>query len=111
MKAFAALFVAGSALALAACAGNAEPDPVAPAGPPPVVAIPVPVDTTPKDACGAWELRHLVGRHRSEIPVPLDPGKRRVACTTCPVTMDFRADRLNIFFDAKTGVIEEVKCG
>jgi hypothetical protein len=43
--------------------------------------------------------------------VPNDPSRRRVACTTCPVTMDFREDRVNILFDADTGVIKEVKCG
>jgi hypothetical protein len=43
--------------------------------------------------------------------VPVDVSKRRVTCTTCPVTMDFREDRLNIFFDAETGIIKEVKCG
>ena len=102
-------------LALAACAPQEGPREggVYNAAPPPVAAIPVPVpaDTGPRDACGAYELQHLVGRHRSEIPVPVEPSKRRVACTTCPVTMDFRADRLNIFFDADTGLIKEVKCG
>ena len=38
--------------------------------------------------CGAPELQGLVGRPRTEIPVPLDPGRQRVACTTCPVTED-----------------------
>lgn len=48
---------------------------------------------------------------RAACSVPTDPTKRRVACTTCPVTMDYRPDRLNIFFDAETGIIKEVKCG
>ena len=52
-----------------------------------------------------------MGKPRSEIPVPADPSKRRVACTTCPVTMDYSPERLNIFFDAETGIIKEVKCG
>jgi hypothetical protein len=43
--------------------------------------------------------------------VPVNVSNRRVTCTTCPVTMDFREDRLNIFFDADTGIIKEVKCG
>jgi hypothetical protein len=34
-----------------------------------------------------------------------------VACTTCPVTMDFSAARLNFFFDAATGIIKEIRCG
>lgn len=66
---------------------------------------------TPKDACGAADLQGLVGHPRTEIPVPLDPGRQRVACTTCPVTEDFRPDRLNFFFDAETGQIRQIKCG
>jgi hypothetical protein len=34
-----------------------------------------------------------------------------VACTTCPVTMDYNARRLNFFYDAQTGIVKEVKCG
>ncbi|WP_338066139.1 hypothetical protein [Phenylobacterium deserti] len=52
-----------------------------------------------------------MGRNRSEIPIPVSPDRQRVACTTCPVTQDFRADRLNFFFDADTGVIREIRCG
>lgn len=69
------------------------------------------VPPLPKDACGASELQRLVGRPRTEIPVPIDPDRQRVACTTCPVTLDERPDRLNFFFDAQTGVVREVKCG
>lgn len=41
----------------------------------------------------------------------MNPNLQRVACTTCPVTMDFNPNRLNFFFDAATGIIKEVKCG
>lgn len=61
--------------------------------------------------CEAKALQHLVGKSRSEIPVPLDPSKRRVTCTTCPMTMDYRFDRVNILFDKVTGIIKEVRCG
>jgi hypothetical protein len=64
-----------------------------------------------RDSCGAAEVQHLVGRPRSEIPVPLNPSRQRVACTTCPVTMDYSPQRLNFFFDAETGVIKEIRCG
>ena len=72
---------------------------------------PAPARNEPRDMCGARPLQYLVGKPRSAIPVPVNVSKRRVTCTTCPVTMDFREDRLNIFFDAETGIIKEVKCG
>ena len=93
-------------LALAGCAS--EP----PSAPPPPQPAPKPAPPPePEDQCGAAEAQRLVGRHRSEIPVPVNPGLQRVACTTCPVTMDFHPRRLNFFYDAETGVIKEVRCG
>ena len=53
----------------------------------------------------------LIGRPKIEIPVPLHPELQRVACTTCAVTLDFNPRRLNIFFDAQTGIIKEARCG
>lgn len=98
-------------LGLSACAGA----PPAPATtPPPRVSqaptIPLP-PPPPPDSCGANQLQWLVGKPKSQIPVPADPSRRRVACTTCPVTLDYSATRLNIFFDAETGIVKEVKCG
>lgn len=83
----------------------------APAAEAPPAARPAPEPPPLKDACGAAEAKNLVGRPRTEIPVPLDPSRQRVACTTCPVTQDYRPDRLNFFFDAQTGIIKEVRCG
>jgi hypothetical protein len=96
---------------LAACAPTSSPAPVAErpvaTAPPP---MPMPV-REPKDSCGAREMQSLVGKPRTEIPVPVNPANRRVSCTTCPVTMDYRPERLNIIFDAKSGLVTEVKCG
>ena len=64
-----------------------------------------------KDLCGAAELQGLVGRPRTDIPVPVRPERQRVACTSCPVTQDESPDRLNFFFDAATGLIREIRCG
>lgn len=94
-------------LAVVACAPVEPPPPPPPA--PIVVAPPPPPE--PPDYCGARELQSLVGQHRTQIPVPVDPSRRRVTCTTCPVTMDYSAQRLNIFYDQTTGIIKEVKCG
>lgn len=98
-------------LALAACSTAPEPAP-APTAPPPApppAATPAPEPTA--DACRADDYQHLVGRPKSEIPVPVKPELQRVACSTCAVTMDFNPNRLNFFFDAGTGVIQQVRCG
>ena len=63
------------------------------------------------DSCGASALQRLIGQPRSAIPPPVKPELQRVACTTCPLTLDFNANRVNILFDARTGVIKEVRCG
>jgi hypothetical protein len=121
--------LAGLILAATACASPPEPEPRFPGSPTPGAPAPAPASTpapapaaatpaatTPlptaaNDACGAAAVQNLVGRPRTEIPVPLDPAKQRVACTTCPVTEDYQPERLNFFFDAGTGVIREIKCG
>lgn len=95
-------------LLLAGCSTPPEPPPLPMALPPPP-APPAPAPVV--DTCGAADLQHLIGRPRTEAPVPVHPERQRVACTTCPVTMDFNETRLNIFFDATTGAIREIRCG
>lgn len=63
------------------------------------------------DQCGASALQYLVGKPKTDIPVPLDPGSRRVVCSSCIVTQEYRADRQTITFDSDTGFITSVKCG
>lgn len=63
------------------------------------------------DLCKARDFQHLVGKPRTEIPVPVEVVNRRVVCTTCPVTEDFSAYRLNFFFNAETDLVEQVRCG
>jgi hypothetical protein len=76
----------------------------------PPVGSRMPTSTT-TDLCKAGEMQHLVGKSRSEIPVPVEVVNRRVTCTTCPVTEEYSAYRLNIFYNDDTGVIEQVRCG
>ena len=102
---------AGLALILASCSsGPIEVTPSAEPPETPRTPSPSPAPTA-RDQCGAADLQGLVGKLRTEIPIPVDPTKQRVACTTCPVTSDFSAGRLNFFFDAATGVIKEIRCG
>lgn len=102
---------AGALLALAACASPPPkaPPPAPSAAPPPVARSPAPAPTA--DACNAAELKPYIGRPRTELPAPIWPDRERVACTTCPITQDFRSDRVNVFFDAGTGIVKEVRCG
>ncbi len=81
-----------------------RPEPSAPLRSP----IPQP---SASDQCGAAQAQLLVGRSRTLIPVPVDPRRQRVACTTCPVTEDFDPSRLNFFFDAQSGLIRQIRCG
>ena len=63
------------------------------------------------DLCRAGEMQWLVGKPKTDIPVPVDVVNRRVTCTTCPVTEDYSPHRLNIFFNEETGIVEQVRCG
>lgn len=82
-------------LALAACA------PVAPA----------PDAPAPPTAwrCDAEDAASLIGSHVGAVTFPPDANVR-IACTTCPLTRDYRPDRLTILFDQDTGRIESVRC-
>jgi hypothetical protein len=106
--------IAGLALAGSCAAPHPPAPPPKPAGPAPLAIAPPPaliVPPPPKDACGAADLQYLIGKPRTEIPVPLAPGQRRVACSTCPVTEDYVSYRQTIIYDSDTGLIVSVKCG
>jgi hypothetical protein len=108
------IILAGAAL-LTACSSTPAADESAPRAVeqaqlnPPVGSRMPTAQTT--DLCKAGEMQYLVGKPRTEIPVPVDVVNRRVACTTCAITEDFSAYRLNIFYDRDTGIIEQVRCG
>ncbi len=110
---------------LGGCASAPEQEtPVAPPPPPPPPAYhppaqsqtqsPVPKPTfkpLANDTCGANDLQYLIGKPRTDIPVPLQPSGRRVVCSTCVTTQEYRADRQTIVFDTDTGLIKSVTCG
>ena len=104
---------------LASCSSAPEPAPPPPPSTPtapPAIALPAKppassLSDASKDQCGLKDAQAYVGKPRTSLPAPVDPSRWRVACTTCPVTMDYRPDRLNILFNADTGIVQEVKCG
>jgi hypothetical protein len=113
------LWTIAGLVVLGACA---EPAPQAP--PPPVAASaapapPAPLAHTtraappqqPQDACGAIPLQSLIGKPRTDIPVPVNPAMRRVVCSTCVITQDYVAGRQTITYDSQTGLVTSVRCG
>ena len=111
------LVLVAAMLSLSACAATAPQEQLRP---PlllrPAVANPEPVNipliTEPvKDSCSAFELQSLIGKPRSQVPAPVYPERRRMACTTCPLSEDVRADRLTILFDSETGTVKAMMCG
>jgi hypothetical protein len=101
-------------LLLAACASPA-PGPSTAAAPSTPAASTSPPPATPEvspaaDQCGATALQYLVGKPETEIPIAIDPTHRRVVCTTCPMTRDYRLDRQTILFDEKTQLVTSVAC-
>lgn len=72
-----------------------------------------PIGPPPDDPkqCGADKYQWLVGQPRSRIPEQPGGARWRIACTTCPVTMDYSPQRMNIFYDEESEIVETVKCG
>ena len=84
------------------------------ASPPPVAVTPPPGPTVPRgtaDTCGAAPLASLVGGDYRRVPPARDGQTIRVACTTCAITEDFSAQRLNVFYDAASGKVVRLTCG
>lgn len=96
---FQAFTLAATALLVVSCAPVDAGDPA-----------PMPPEDSPT-RCKADQYQRYVGRNRSELPARPSGEVWRVTCTTCPMTMDYSPNRLNILFEESTGVIREVKCG
>lgn len=61
--------------------------------------------------CKADQYQRFVGRNRSELPAAPTGATWRVTCTTCPMTMDFNPERMNVLYNQQTNIIEQVRCG
>lgn len=76
-----------------------------------LAACEAPVAEAPvEDACGAADLQHLVGSPASAAEGVGTPGSVRMIRPGDAVTMDYRADRLNIELDAGD-LVDRVYCG
>ena len=103
MKHAAIAFLAG--ISLMACSPTSPTtEPMAPT-PGPEAAAPIvpeapPAVTPAEDACGALTHQALIGKPITEPGVPAEGPSVRYIRPNTQVTMDFRADRLNIDIDA-----------
>ena len=104
--ALAVLLTAGAPPSSAQAPQTAAPPVASPASPPPDLSTP-----SSAEICGASELAYLVGKPRTEIPVPTDLTRRRVTCEACPAAEDVRPDRQTIVYDQATGRVTRVTCG
>ncbi|WAC48686.1 proteinase inhibitor i78 [Asticcacaulis sp. SL142] len=112
------IIMTAAAFALVSCASPSPAPAPAPVPNQTMKPIPNPPESKPErpranndDQCGAKPLQYLIGKPRTEIPVPVHPSKRRVLCSTCAATMDYREDRQTITFDVNTGIIQSIRCG
>ncbi len=96
-----------ASLALAGCGWLTRPAPRAEA---PAPLIPY-GEVAGGQRCDAHALASLVGKPRFSLPAPVEPINRRVSCNTCPPPEDYRPERTNILFDARSGLITAVTCG
>ncbi len=106
-----ALLLGLAALGLLSGCRDDPPAASASDGPPARLMPNTPSASTVKEQCDAHDLAYLVGKPHTQIPVPVDPSKRRVACSTCALADDYRPDRTDILFDSETGLVLSVTCG
>ena len=102
MRLIPSAIIGGAMAVMAACAPQPATAPEAPAA--------QPDGDSPAWRCDADDARSLIGSHVGAVTFPQDSNVR-IACTTCAVTQDYQENRLNLFFDQETGVIERVTCG
>ena len=103
-------------LALMACSPSTETTPEAPTPGPaaegpvtPEAAPPADPANPPADACGAAQYAAFVGKPITEPGIPAEGPNVRYLRPGAQVTMDFRADRLNIDIDA-ADIITAFRC-
>ena len=97
-------------LLLAALAGCQSPPPNTPPADDAADASPA-LPAADQDTCQAASHASLLGTNYKQAPTAPAGKVYRVVCTTCPMTMDFNPQRLNIIYDEKSGLIRRLTCG
>lgn len=64
-----------------------------------------------EDTCGARNYASLLGHPVSHAPQQSGNRNYRLIGDSDPVTMDFSPQRLNIYYDKRSGRIIGIKCG
>jgi hypothetical protein len=95
-----ALIIAGFVGLASACASTP---------PPPASAPDTAEEATQADTCGIARFRHLIGTRADQIDRATLPAGTRVITPDMAVTMDFRAERLNIMVGTN-GVVGSMRC-
>jgi hypothetical protein len=106
-----ALVTFGMSMGLAACTASPEVPAASATREPTAPSATVSVDAPLPDQCRAAERQSWVGWSVDSLPAASHGENRRVVCTTCARTEDYRPDRLNIEFDAGTRRVVKVGCG
>lgn len=68
------------------------------------------IDARVERSCQAERYQSLVGKEASSIKRESLPSAFRMVCAGCPMTMDFRQDRLTIQLD-QANRVESARCG
>ena len=64
-----------------------------------------------EDGCGAHAYAALIGQPVGNAPQPAANRSVRIVGDGDPVTMDYSPQRLNIYYDKRSGRITGIKCG
>lgn len=68
------------------------------------------ISRPPPDTCQMAAHQNLIGRDGASIDQTTLPAGSRVICHNCPVTLDYRAERLNVDLGAD-GKVVRLHCG
>ncbi len=68
------------------------------------------ISRPPPDTCQMSAHQGLIGRDGASIEQTTLPSGARVICHDCVVTMDYRAERLNVVLDPD-GKVASLRCG